>query len=178
MCRWTLWHSSCCSYAETHLAGPGGVPEAAQLLPELPARWQPPPPLGEAPPEAPHALGQVSGPHTVIRHHSHCCRFESRQESVALGLPASCILPAPCPLQAVTATSERRLKSRPKLVLCEPCCRHSMVPQRHLQLDSVGTQQSSTPSWVRAAMASRRCSACPVGQCNQCGETPSLKVTI
>ncbi len=42
------------SVEDVHLGGPGGVPANVQLVPELPARWQPPP-GGAA------TLGQVSG---------------------------------------------------------------------------------------------------------------------
>lgn len=46
---------------DVHLGGPGGIPEAVQLVAELPSRWRPPPPLAAAPKDGAATLGQVSG---------------------------------------------------------------------------------------------------------------------
>jgi hypothetical protein len=52
--------------------GPGGVPEGVSLVAELASRWQPPPPLTQAPQPGstapPVMLGQVSGDYMPCRH--------------------------------------------------------------------------------------------------------------
>ena len=52
--------------------GPGGVPEGVSLVAELESRWQPPPPLSQAPQPGsaapPVILGQVSGDYMPCSH--------------------------------------------------------------------------------------------------------------